>query len=88
MLGEKPSPTVAKPKASFLQYKPAWQNERVGDYVGKKIPSLLEFLENKIHMRELMGTSKVQSSGNGPQPKPHRLAKKLIQEELLGTIMK
>ena len=28
-----------------------------GDYLGRKLPSLLEFLENQIHLREIKGTS-------------------------------
>ena len=51
--GEIPEYTAAGPKVSFLQYQPVWQDEKVGDYIGKKIPSLLEFLENKINLNEL-----------------------------------
>ena len=46
--------------ASFLQYKQTWVEEAVGDYLGPKIPSLLEFLENKIYIRDTLGISVVQ----------------------------
>ena len=59
----------------------------MGDYIGKKIPSLLEFLENKINLNELTLKSKIKSSGKGPKPIPHKLPKNLIQEELMHVIM-
>ena len=43
-----------------------WAEERVGDYLGPKIPSLMEFLENRIHLREVMGVSMHEGSGSGP----------------------
>ena len=64
-------------KASFLQYKQIWCEERVGDYLGPKIPSLLEFLENKIYMRDTLGVSVVQPSGRGPRPLGHSMPKRL-----------
>ena len=44
-------------KDKFLQHNKIWREERIGDYLGPKIPSLMEFLENKIRMREVLGTS-------------------------------
>lgn len=44
-------------KQSFLVYQQEWIPERMGDYVGPKIPSLLEFLENKINQRDSLGLS-------------------------------
>ena len=40
-------------KKTFLQGNQEWAPERVGDYLGPKVPSLLEFLENKIHLKEV-----------------------------------
>ena len=52
--------------------------ERVGDYLGSKIPSLLEFFENKIHLRNTMGISHFPKSLNGPKIIPHKMPKSLI----------
>jgi hypothetical protein len=32
-------------------------DESIGDYLGAKVPSLLEFIENKIYMRGILGLS-------------------------------
>ena len=61
--------------------------ERVGDYLGPKIPSLLEFLENKIHMKDIQGISQVPASTKGPELKPHILPNYLRQEEKLVNLM-
>ena len=70
-------------KPTFLQYNSEWAPEFKGDYLGSKIPSLLEFLENKIHMREVLGLSKIKSSKNAPKAVPHITPTSLRQEELL-----
>jgi len=68
-------------KATFLQYQQAWAEERVGDYIGAKVPSLLEFLENRIDEREKLGKTQIKDRGVGPKPKPHRIPRNLVQEE-------
>ena len=46
----------------YLEYQQEWDPERIGDYLGSKIPSLLEFLENKIYKREVTGCTKIKKS--------------------------
>jgi hypothetical protein len=65
-----------------------WTEEKVGDYLGPKIPSLLEFLENKIHMREVMGVSMFENSGKGPKHKAHIFPNKKTLEEGLDVQMR
>ena len=48
---------VEEVKRDYLHCKQEWVVERKGDYLGNKIPSLLEFLENKIAMKEVLGVS-------------------------------
>lgn len=48
---------VEEIKRDYLHCKQEWVVERKGDYLGPKIPSLLEFLENKIEMKEVLGIS-------------------------------
>ena len=62
--------------------------ERKGDYLGAKIPSLLEFLENKIAMKEVLGVSQVKPSANAPKVKLHKVAPDVRQEENLVNLMK
>jgi hypothetical protein len=68
-------------KPQFLQYKQAWAEERVGDYIGPKVPSLLEFLENRIDQRGQRGKTLVKDRGLGPKPAVHKLPRNLLQEE-------
>ena len=69
-------------KSKFLQYNKVWEPEQVGDYLGgSKIPSLLEFLENKMFRREAIGKTQVRNRGAGPRPLPHKTPKSLRQEE-------
>lgn len=75
-------------KETHLQRKMEWTEERVDDYLGPKIPSLLEFLENKIHMRETMGVSMFESSGMGPKHKAHVHPGKRAKEESLVNQMR
>jgi len=49
-----------------LTRKTEWTEEKIGDYLGPKIPSLLEFFENKIHLKEVMGTSHILPSERAP----------------------
>lgn len=76
-----------KKKDKFLQHNKIWREERIGDYLGPKIPSLMEFLENKIRMREVLGTTLV-SQNKGPKQLIHKMPKHLRQEENLLTLMK
>jgi hypothetical protein len=39
-----------------------WNEEKIGDYLGPKIPGLLEFLENKIYLRDTLGVSHFEKS--------------------------
>jgi hypothetical protein len=80
--------TKFKKKETHLQRKCEWTEERVGDYLGAKIPSLLEFLENKIHLREVMGVSMFESSGKGPKHKAHVFPNKVSLEESLVNQMR
>lgn len=75
-------------KETHLQRKMEWTQERVGDYLGPKVPSLLEFLENRIHLREVMGVSMFENSGLGPKHKAHVLLNKKSLEESLENQMK
>jgi len=72
---------------TFLHGRQEIVPERVGDYLGPKIPSLLEFLENKIHMKEVQGISQIPASTKGPELKPHTLPNYLRQEEKLVNLM-
>ena len=67
-----------KKEFTFLQGNKRMTEERVGDYLGTKIPSLLEFFENKIHLRNTMGISHFPKSLNGPKIIPHKMPKSLI----------
>ena len=55
--------------------------ERIGDYIGAKIPSLLEFLENKIQTRDALGLSHVQKSAHAPGRVGHTRPRHVRQEE-------
>ena len=69
-------------KSKFLQYNKVWDPEQVGDYLaGTHIPSLLEFLENKMVRREAIGKTQVKKRKGGPRPLPHKTPKSLRQEE-------
>lgn len=58
-----PGQNPVKPqKRKYLKYNAKMEEECVGDYLGPKIPSLLEFLENKIRMREVNGALQTKSS--------------------------
>mgnify|MGYP006095880573 CR=1 FL=1 len=78
---------VPEEEKTFLHGRLEIAPERVGDYLGPKIPSLLEFLENKIHMKEVQGISQVPASTKGPELKPHMLPNYLRQEEKLVNLM-
>ena len=43
-------------KRKILRYQKDFGEEKMDDYLGPKIPSLLEFLENKIRIRKANGT--------------------------------
>jgi hypothetical protein len=62
--------------------------EEVGDYLGSKIPSLLEFMENKINLRTKLGISRIDTINKGPSTFPHFKPTGLIQEEKFINIMK
>ena len=69
------------PKSKFLIHNPIFAEEKVGDYIGgNEIPSLLEFLENKMVKRELAGKSLVPNRGNGPKPLRHKMPRFLRQD--------
>ena len=99
MFEEEWVPGKNRPKPSkrkVLEFKQTWLADNNDDYLGPKIPSVLEFLENKIRMRELYGvfktkSSSVQRSGEvrlAPVPVPHRKPRGVIQEEPLASIMR
>ena len=54
-LDERRRAAQAAKKAKQVLFELPHDPEFKGDYLGDKIPSLLEFLENKIHMREVAG---------------------------------
>ena len=82
-----PKKHTSPQKAGYLTCKQEWAAERIGDYLGPKIPSLLEFLENKIHQKELHGVSQVALTANSPEHKPHLMSAALRQEEDLDKLM-
>ena len=49
-----------------------------GDYLGSKLPSLLEFLENQIHLRQVQGLSQVPVSDRAPPHVPHKTPKMIL----------
>ena len=55
---------------TFLQGNQSYAKEEVGDYLGPKIPSLLEFMENKIYLRSKLGISHIKRKA-GPMILPH-----------------
>ena len=61
--------------------------ECIGDYLGPKIPSLLEFIENKIYMRQIMGLSHVESSTDAPRHYMHETPEDVLQEDDLKKLM-
>lgn len=92
-----PGQNPPKPqKRKYLQFKQNMEEECLDDYLGPKIPSLLEFLENKIRMREINGELQTKSSikkRSGecrlePIPPPHIKPVNVIQEEPLATQMR
>jgi len=44
-------------------------------------------MENKIHLKDVFGTSHLQKSDRAPNHKPHYMSKGLRQEENLKTLM-
>ena len=60
----------------------------MGDYLGAKIPSLLEFMENKIQMRQIKGMTHLAAHSNEPKGINHKMNKKLFQEEKLEKLMR
>lgn len=72
---------------SHLTRKMEWQEEGIGDYLNNKIPSLLAFLENRIHLREVYGVTMFKRSDRAPKHKPHFLSKNIALEEALTNLM-
>ena len=68
-------------KSSFLQYELPSVPERIGDYLGPRVPSLLEFLENKISLRESLGLSHFKKSSKAPNHPEHKRPRHVRQEE-------
>ena len=63
VVGLRIKPLVEK---TFLQGNQTYVKEEVGDYLGPKIPSLLEFMENKINLRTKLGISRIETINKGP----------------------
>lgn len=82
-----------KPKKKAFQHvnrltrKVEWREEGNGDYLANRIPSLLEFLENRIHLREVYGVTMFKRSEKAPKHKPHFLPKNIALEEALTNLM-
>ena len=61
----------------------------MSDYLEKnKIPSLLEFLENKIHMRNVMGLSHFLKSSRAPDHQSHITPADVKQEDDLIALVR
>ena len=75
---------IKKKKPFELPFDPEFK----GDYLGPKLPSLLEFLENQIHLREIKGISQVKVSDRAPPHVPHKTPKGVLQEQSYFKIMK
>lgn len=83
-IGKRP---LEEQKRDYLHCKQEWCEERKGDYLGAKIPSLLEFLENKIHLKEVLGVSQIDKTEAAPKSKPHYKPPGVRQEEKLVNLM-
>lgn len=80
---------VVKKTGKHLTRTVNFSEEKMVDYLTDgRIPSLLEFLENKIHLRQSMGVSFFEPSVNAPQHKQHHTPRSVRQEENLITQMK
>jgi len=76
-----PEKKRAAPKSKFLIHNPIFEEEKVGDYIGgNKIPSLMEFLENKMINRQSVAKTLVPNRGYGPKPLPHRMPRCFRQD--------
>ena len=64
--------------ATFLVKKQETVEECIGDYLGPKIPSLLEFIENKIYMRQVMGLSHVEKTEKAPDHFVHEASEEVF----------
>lgn len=58
------------------------------DYLNRRAPSLLHFMENQIHIRDVMGLSRVKPSANAPKHAAHMKPTSVVQEPEIHRLMK